>query len=61
MYRGLIRYNTVDDTAREDIAQCDLSKIEKITCTIKSNTLWSDGTMIKDTDVLATFRAFAEL
>lgn len=61
MYRGLIRYNTEDNTAREDIAQCDLSKIEKITCTIKPDMHWSDGSVIKDTDVLATFRAFADL
>ena len=29
LYRGLIRYNPEDDIAREDIAQCDISKIEK--------------------------------
>jgi Bacterial extracellular solute-binding proteins, family 5 Middle len=59
LYRGLIRYNPEDNTAREDLAQCDISHIEKIICTMKSDNKWSDNTLIKDEDVIATFRAFA--
>lgn len=61
LYKGLIRYNTEDNTAREDLAQCDISKIEKITCTIKKDMFWSDKSTITDDDVVATFRGFAEL
>ena len=60
LYRGLIRYNVDDGTAREDLAQCDLSKIEKITCALKKDMRWSDGTIIQTDDVLATFRGFTE-
>ncbi len=60
MYRGLIRFNTEDNTAHEDLAQCDISKIEKITCKLKKEIYWSDGTEVKEGDVIATFRAFAE-
>ena len=59
LYRGLIRYNPEDNTAREDLAQCDISRIEKIICTLKPENKWSDNTLIKDEDVIATFRAFA--
>lgn len=61
IYKGLIRYNSEDNTAHENLAQCDISKIEKITCTLKKDIYWSDGTEIKEADVIATFRAFAEL
>ena len=60
IYRGLSRYNSEDNTAHENLAQCDISKIEKITCTLKRETFWSDGTEVKEEDVIATFRAFAE-
>ena len=61
LYRGLIRYNPEDDIAREDLAQCDISKIERITCKIRKESTWSDKTPITDGDVVATFRAFEEL
>lgn len=35
LYRGLIRYNPEDNTARSDLAECDISRIEKIVCTLK--------------------------
>ena len=59
LYRGLIRYNPEDNTARSDLAECDISRIEKIICTLKPDNKWSDNTLIKDEDVLATFRAFS--
>jgi ABC-type transport system substrate-binding protein len=59
LYRGLIRYSPEDNTAREDLAQCDISHIEKIVCTLKSGSKWSDNTLIKDEDVITTFQAFA--
>lgn len=61
LYRGLIRYNPEDNTAREDLAQCDITNIEKITCTLKKEIYWSDKNAIKGDDVLATFKAFASL
>lgn len=60
LYRGLIRYNPEENTARQDIAQCDISKIESITCTLNKDEKWSDGTSITDDDVIATFRTFSE-
>ena len=59
LYRGLIRYNPEDNTARSDLAECDISRIEKIICTLKPDNKWSDNTLITDEDVLATFRAFS--
>lgn len=61
LYRGLIRYNSEDNTAHEDLAQCDISKIEKITCTVRKDMFWSDKSVITEDDVVATFRGFAEL
>lgn len=58
LFRGLIRYNPEDDTARWDLAQCDISDIEKVTCTLKKDIFWSDNTAIQADDVIASFRAF---
>jgi ABC-type transport system substrate-binding protein len=58
LYRSLIRYNPEDNTARADLAQCDLSHIEKIVCTLNPESKWSDNTLIRDDDVIATFQAF---
>lgn len=60
LYRGLIRYTPETNIAREDLAQCDISKIEKISCTLKKDMRWSDNTIIKNEDILATFRGFSE-
>lgn len=60
IYKWLIRYSSEDNTAHESLAQCDISKLEKISCTLKRESYWSDGTEVKEEDVIATFRAFSE-
>lgn len=47
-------------TAWSNLAECDISKIERIICTLKESQYWSDGTTIKKDDVIATFKAFGE-
>lgn len=59
LFRGLIRYNPEDTTARSDLAECDISKIERITCILKKDQRWSDKTLIQETDITTTYRAFA--
>jgi hypothetical protein len=46
IYRGLIRYNPESMIAQSNLAECDISKIERITCTLKQEQHWSDGTVI---------------
>ncbi len=58
LYRGLIRYSPEDNTARSDLAECDISRIEKIVCSLRPESKWSDNTLIRDDDVIATFQAF---
>ena len=58
LFRGLIRYNPEEETAGSDLARCDLSKLEQVTCTLIKDQRWSDGTSIQNRDIIETFRAF---
>lgn len=60
LFRGLIQYNPEWDIASGDLAQCDISKIEKITCILKNDQFWSDGTKIQNADIIATYRGFRD-
>ena len=60
VFRGLIRYNPEAETASSDLARCDMTSLEKVTCTLLKDQKWSDGTPIENRDVLATFQALEE-
>lgn len=58
LFRSLLSYDPSTGTFVSDLAECDLSNIQKIECTLKNNIEWSDKSSIQDSDVLATFEAF---
>ncbi len=58
LFRGLIHYDVSTATYSGDIANCDISDLSKVTCTIKEKQLWSDGTEIQADDIIATYQAF---
>jgi ABC-type transport system substrate-binding protein len=58
LFRGLIQYDPKSASFVSDLANCDLTNIRQIECTLKANMQWSDGRDIQDVDVIATFEAF---
>jgi ABC-type oligopeptide transport system substrate-binding subunit len=59
LYRGMIRYNAISKKLEGDLASCDLSKnYATIQCTLRSDSLWSDGTHITRDDIFATYNLF---
>jgi MarR-like DNA-binding transcriptional regulator SgrR of sgrS sRNA len=59
LFRGLLKYDDRKGTYGGDIANCDISNIAKISCTLNPNNgNWSDGTKIQTDDVIATLQAF---
>ncbi len=60
LFRSLITYDPETGTFAGDLANCDISKLQKIECILKTNNTWSDGTSIQSSDVIATLDAFRE-
>lgn len=60
LFRSLIRYNPNTGSYEWDLANCNLSNLAKVECTLKENVLWSDGAPIKKEDIIATYKAFRE-
>ena len=58
LFRGLLEYNDSKWSYEWDIANCDISNLSDISCTIKKEWVWSDGTKIQIDDVIATLQAF---
>lgn len=58
LFRGLIRYDVDKTSYTGDIASCDISDLSKVTCTLRQDQLWSDGTQIQVGDIVATYQAF---
>lgn len=60
LFRPLIRYDAIHGEYQGDIGTCDISNLSKISCTLKNDQLWSDGTAIQVEDVLSTYQAFRD-
>ncbi len=60
LFRSLITYDPETGTFSGDLGNCDISKIQKVECTLRNNIEWSDKTSIQSGDVLATIEAFRD-
>lgn len=60
LFRSLILYNYELAKYEGDIAQCDISDLSKISCTLTWSRKWSDSTPIKVADIEETMHAFKE-
>ncbi len=58
LFRSLLRYDAARWTYEWDIATCDISDLSKVSCILKDDQLWSDGTKIQVEDIIATYQAF---
>lgn len=58
LFRSLLHYDDTTGGYGWDIANCDISDLAKVSCTIKEGWLWSDGTKIQVDDVIASIQAF---
>lgn len=59
MFRGLIEYNSEKEIYEWDLANCDISDTTKITCELREDAIWSDGSKITSEDVIASADIFA--
>ncbi len=57
LFRSLLQYKNDTGNYEGDIANCDISDLSKVSCTLKDG-FWSDGTKIQVEDVIATVQAF---
>jgi hypothetical protein len=60
LFRAMVRYNHEAWIYEGDLANCDLTDLSKVTCTLTGSGRWSDNTEIKIDDVVATYQAFRE-
>lgn len=58
LFRSLIHYNSDIGIYQGDLANCDLSDLKKVTCTLRDDAVWSDNSKITPEDVIATINAF---
>ncbi len=58
LFRSLIHYNSDIGIYQGDLANCDLSNLKKVTCTLREDAVWSDGSHITPEDIVATLGAF---
>ncbi len=58
LFRGLIRYDTIQGAYQGDLMSCDLSNIVFIKCTLRDDAVWSDGTRVKTDDIIASLDSF---
>jgi hypothetical protein len=60
MFRSMLRYNTEHEIFEWDLWECDIKDLSRISCNVKEDILWSDGTPIQISDFISTYRAFKE-
>lgn len=60
LFRSLIRYNSNHEIYEGDLANCDISQLKSISCSLRDDAIWSDNTPITSEDVVATMNAFAQ-
>lgn len=60
MFRSLIKYNSNQEIYEWDLANCDISDTSKITCELREDAVWSDGSKITTDDIIATANIFAQ-
>ncbi len=58
LFRGLVRYNMSTGIYQWDLTSCDLSDMTLIKCTMRDDAVWSDGTRVREEDVIESFNAF---
>lgn len=58
LFRWLIRYDIKNGIYTGDLTSCDLTDMTRISCTIRDDAVWSDGTRIKSDDIIATINTF---
>jgi ABC-type transport system substrate-binding protein len=58
LLRGLIRYDIASGVYTGDLANCDLADMTSIVCTLRNDTVWSDGTRIKADDIIASIEMY---
>lgn len=58
MFRSLVRYNPHTETYEGDIANCDLTDLSRVQCTLNKNLVWSDGTPIQSEDIWASIDGY---
>lgn len=56
--RWLVKYDIASGLYVGDLTNCNLSDMTNITCTLRDDAVWSDGTRIKTDDIIASMDAF---
>jgi ABC-type transport system substrate-binding protein len=60
MFQSMLKYNTEHEIFEWNLGQCNIEDLSRVSCTIKENIRWSDGTPIQISDFISTYRAFKE-
>lgn len=58
LLRGLVRYDIATGIYTGDLTNCDLTDMTIISCTLRDDAVWSDGTRIKTDDIIASIDTF---
>ncbi len=58
LLRGLVRYDITTGIYTGDLTNCDLTDMTIISCTLRDDAVWSDGTRIKTDDIIASIDTF---
>ncbi len=58
LFRGLIHYDISKSVYTGDLTNCDLRDMMNISCTLRDDAVWSDGTRIKIDDIIASIDIF---
>jgi ABC-type transport system substrate-binding protein len=58
LFRWLVRYDIATSVYTGDLTNCDLRDMTNISCTLRDDAVWSDGTRIKLDDIIASIDTF---
>lgn len=58
LFRWLVRYDMATGIYVGDLTSCDLTDMMSISCTLRDDAIWSDGTRIKTDDIIASIDTF---
>ena len=58
LLRGLVRYDIKTGIYTGDLTNCDLKDLTIISCTLRDDAVWSDGTRINTDDIIASINMF---
>jgi ABC-type transport system substrate-binding protein len=58
LFRGLIHYDISASVYTGDLTNCDLRDMMSISCILRDDAVWSDGTRIKTDDIIASIDMF---